>query len=86
VRNKKNNTFQHQMLFCINFAYLVMLCTMMYTIQFRSPKICCIDVTTSCTNNDTINAHIFDSIMLFTEESIIFRILQGKINVTVQDS
>jgi len=35
----------------------------------RPPKICCIGVTMSCTNNDTINAYVFVNMLLFTKHT-----------------
>jgi len=35
-------------------------------------KICCIDLTVSCTNSDAINACVFVNVLLFTGENIIF--------------
>jgi len=35
-------------------------------------QICCIDVTTSCANNDAINACVFVDVMLFIKGNMIF--------------
>ena len=43
--------------------------------RLEPPKTCCTDVTTSCTNNDAVNAYmnVFVNMLLFTKENIIFR-------------
>jgi len=42
------------------------------TTRRGSPTICCIDVTTTCTNNDAISAYVAVNMMLFTKGNIFF--------------
>jgi len=49
----------------------------MNTMQPEAPKICCTDVTESCTNTDTSIAYIFIHMMLFTKEIYFLSFILG---------
>ena len=65
--NKKNWTLQHKMRW-----FLILHFAAVNTTRTGPQKICCIDVTASCTKSDTIYACIFVSTMPLTKKSIIF--------------